>query len=295
MNGPMSLPRVYRENAFVLSYELFPPKTEAGMKALSKHLDSLLQFHPHFITCTYGAGGSAHNNTLSTLALVQQICAVPVATHLTCVGMALDGLRAYLRRATDDGISYVVALRGDRPKEGEGVHPAEGGLTHANELVTLIRNEFPHFGIAVGGYPETHPEAPSPEADIENLKRKVDCGADAVITQLFYNNEDYYGFRERCQAAGIDVPLVPGILPITSYKQIKRISSLCGAALPAELATSLEAQEDNLEGQFEVGIRYAEKQVQDLIEAAVPGIHFYVLNQSRATAAVLSAVDFSSP
>lgn len=290
----MSLASVYAENAFVLSYELFPPKTETGMKALAKHLASLLEFNPHFITCTYGAGGTGHDKTLSTLALVGRLCDLPVVSHLTCVGATVGDLREYLRRATEAGISSIVALRGDRPEEGEGVHPAEGGLTHANELVALIRAEFPHFGIAVGGYPETHPEAPSPAADIENLKRKVDCGADVVITQLFYDNDDFYRFREGCVAAGIGVPIVPGILPITSHKQIKRISSLCGAVLPAELSRDLEEQADNLEGQFDVGVRHAMMQVQALLETGVPGVHFYVLNQSRATAAVLNSVDLSS-
>ncbi len=291
----MSLAGVYAENAFVLSYELFPPKTEAGMKALAKHLGSLLEFHPHFITCTYGAGGTGHENTLSTLALAQEVCGgLPVASHLTCVGATVGHLRDYLGRASAAGIHSIVALRGDRPQEGEGVHPAEGGLTYANELVALIRAEFPDFGIAVGGYPEKHPEAGSFEEDIENLKRKVDCGADVVITQLFYDNADFFRFRERCEAAGIGVPIVPGILPITSHKQIKRISSLCGAALPADLSRDLEAQGEDIEGQAGVGIRYARAQVQALVDAGVPGVHFYVLNQSRATTAVLDSIDLSS-
>jgi methylenetetrahydrofolate reductase (NADPH) len=166
----------------------------------------------------------------------------------------------------------------------------EGGLCHANELVTLIRGEFPEFGIAVAGYPESHQEAPSPEVDLANLKRKVDAGADVVITQLFYNNDDFYRFRDRCRALGITQPIVPGLLPVTNFAQIKRITSLCGAKLPAEFVARLESAGDDADAQFAIGVDFATRQSQALIDAGVPGIHFYVLNRSEATAAVLGNV-----
>lgn len=167
---------------------------------------------------------------------------------------------------------------------------SRGGLRYANELVALIRGEFPDFGIAVAGYPETHQEAPSPEADLANLKRKADAGADVIITQLFYNNDDFFRFRDRCQALGIRQPIVPGLLPVTNFAQIQRITSLCGAKLPAGFVQRLQAAGDDADAQFAIGVEFATRQTQALIEAGVPGIHFYVLNRSEAAAEVLSNV-----
>ena len=168
--------------------------------------------------------------------------------------------------------------------------PVEGGLGYACELVELVRGEFPRFGIAVAGYPETHREAANPAADLENLKRKVDAGADIVITQLFYFNEDFFRFRDDCLRLGITVPIVPGILPVTNLAQIRRIASLCGAKLPDDFIARLEAHADSPEEQFEVGVEFATEQVQGLIDGGVPGVHFYVLNKSPATIRVLRAV-----
>ena len=195
-----------------------------------------------------------------------------------------------MRRAADAGIENVVALRGDPPRGDDKFRPVPGGFSYANELVDLIRSEFSQFGIAVAGYPETHQEAPSTEADLVNLKRKVDAGADAVITQLFYDNADFFAFRERCAAIGIRVPIVPGLLPITNFAQIKRITALCGAKLPPALVSGLEAAGDDAEGQFALGVDFAIRQTHELLEAGVPGIHFYVLNRSEAAARVLSEV-----
>jgi methylenetetrahydrofolate reductase (NADPH) len=214
----------------------------------------------------------------------------PVASHLTCVGATVDQLRDYLRDASRRGIDFIVALRGDPPKDQTEFRPPPGGLRYANELVALVRAEFPQFGVAVAGYPETHVEATSPQADLENLKRKVEAGADVVITQLFYRNDDFFRFRERCAHTGIAVPIVPGILPITSFTQIRRISSLCGATLPTELATALESHDGCPESQFDIGVEFATRQVQGLVDAGVPGVHFFVLNKSPATCCVLRAV-----
>ncbi len=185
----------------------------------------------------------------------------------------------------------IVALRGDPPQGEAEFRPVSGGLSYANELVSLIRGEFPQFGVAVAGYPEKHREAPSPEVDLENLKRKVDAGADVVITQLFYNNHDYFRFRDRCQAAGIGVPIVPGILPVTNLAQIRRIAALCGAKLPGDFQAALEKHADSAEGQFNVGVEFATAQVRELVESGAPGLHFYVLNKSPATSGVLAAVN----
>lgn len=287
----MKVAAAYGPGKFGLSFELFPPKTPQGVTSLFQHVDRLMEFRPSFITCTYGAGGSTQETTLEIVARVHREFGLPVATHLTCVGRTVEQLRQYLSAARAEGIENVVALRGDPPRGDTSFRPVPGGLRYANELVALIRSEFPDFGIAVAGYPETHQEAPSPEADLANLKRKVDAGADVVITQLFYNNDDFFRFRERCEAVGIGVPIVPGLLPVTNLAQIQRITSLCGAKLPAEFVRRLEAAGDDAAAQFAVGTEFATRQTQALVAAGVPGIHFYVLNRSEAAAEVLRNTD----
>jgi methylenetetrahydrofolate reductase (NADPH) len=279
----------YPSRPLTLSFELFPPKTPAAEASLWENLDRLMDFQPDVITCTYGAGGSTREKTLEVVSEVKRRYGVRVASHLTCVGSTVDELRDYLARAQRLGVDNIVALRGDPPRGATQFVPVEGGLRYAVELVRLIRREFPQFGIAVAGYPETHQEAASPQADLENLKRKVDAGGDCVITQLFYDNADFFLFQQRCRQIGIQVPIVPGIMPITNLAQIQRITSLCKAKLPQPLVDEL-AQRDDPEWQFEVGVRWATKQVQELIAGGVSGLHFYVLNRSPATAAVLSTV-----
>lgn len=276
----------------VISFELFPPKTAAGEKALWGHVERLMEFEPAYLTCTYGAGGSTQERTLDIVGRIKKEWRVPVASHLTCVGATRDQLRSFLSEASRREIDYVVALRGDPPRGDDAFRPVPGGLAHANELVALIRREFPSFGIAVAGYPEKHVEAPSLEVDIEHLRRKVDEGADIVLTQLFYDNVDFFRFVERCRAAGIAVPIVPGILPITSFAQIERITSLCGARLPDPLVRKFESARDSAEEQ-RIGVEHATEQVRGLLEAGVPGIHFYVLNKSGAASDVLRAVGTS--
>jgi methylenetetrahydrofolate reductase (NADPH) len=273
-----------------LSFELFPPKTPAGEAELFRHLDELMRFRPSYVTCTYGAGGSTRDKTLDIVTQVRRRFEVPVASHLTCVGSTVDDLRAYLSEAAERGVDYIVALRGDPPRGETNFRPVAGGLRYASELVGLVRNEFSEFGIAVAGYPEMHQEAVSPEADLENLRRKVDAGGDIVITQLFYRNADFFRFRERCEKLQITAPIVPGILPVTNLAQIQRITSMCGAHLPPDFAAALAAKENDTEGQFAVGVAFAIRQVQELVDAGIPGVHFYVLNKSPATCAVLRGV-----
>ena len=286
----MHLSQAYGADRFGLSFELFPPKTDQGVAALFRQVDRLLEFAPSFITCTYGAGGSTQDRTLAVIGGVHERCRLPVATHLTCVGRTAEQIRAYLQRARQLQIENVVALRGDPPRGEARFTPIAGGFSYANELVAFVRREFPSMGIAVGGYPETHQEAESPEADLENLRRKVEAGADVVITQLFYNNDDFFRFRDRCASAGIGVPIVPGLLPVTNGAQIQRIASLCGAALPDSFVAELTAHEDGSQGQFDVGVAQAVRQCESLLAAGVPGIHFYVLNKAEAASQVLRAV-----
>jgi len=287
----VKLDNLYHQDKLILSFELFPPQTNAGMEMLSENLGELLKLKPSFVTCTYGAGGSTRQRTLEVLAEVRKTHPdMPLATHLTCVGATVDDLRAYLQQAQELGINYVVALRGDPPAGDATFTPVEGGLRYANELVALIKSEFPDFGILVAGYPEMHQEAISPASDLDNLKRKVDAGADAILTQLFFSNDDFFRWWERCDAAGIRVPIVPGIFPVINFKQIQRITALCGAKLPASLIARMEKHQDDPEGQMAVGAHYGARQVEDLIEAGVPGIHFYVLNKAQATAQICQAL-----
>jgi methylenetetrahydrofolate reductase (NADPH) len=283
----VSLASLYQRGRPVVSFEFFPPKTAAGEQALLRHADALVRFGPDFVTCTYGAGGSTRDKTLDIVRQLRQRYSIPVASHLTVVGSTVGQLVEYLGRAAEAEVDYIVALRGDPPQGQARFQAAPGGLSFANELVTLIRREFPQFGVAVGGYPETHREAPDPQADLANLKRKVDAGADVVITQLFYDNQDFWRFRDRCRQLGIRVPIVPGILPITNWQQVARITTMCGARLPQPLLERLGAVADPAEQQ-RIGVAFAIEQIQELTAAGVDGLHFYVLNQSAATSQILA-------
>jgi methylenetetrahydrofolate reductase (NADPH) len=289
----MNLSDAYTPGRFGLSFELFPPKTPESEAAMWRTVDDLMAFRPSLITCTYGAGGSTRGTTLDVLRGVRSRHDLPVASHLTCVGSTVDELRGYLREAAALGVSAIVALRGDPPKGETEFRQAEGGLRYAADLVALIRTEFPEFTILVAGYPETHQEAVSPAADLENLKRKCAAGGDVIVTQLFYDNADFFRFRDRCAALGITTPIVPGVMPVTNYAQIRRIATLCKARLPDEFTRAFEAAGDDEAAQFEAGVEFATRQVRELLDAGVPGIHFYVLNKSPATSRVLRDVNLA--
>ena len=286
----MPIKDAYTGSRFGLSFELFPPKTPESEAVMWRTVDELMAFDPALITCTYGAGGSTRGTTLDVLKGVIARHDLPVASHLTCVGSSVAELRDYLHEALALGVTAIVALRGDPPKGETAFRQTDGGLRYASELVALIRSEFPEFGILVAGYPETHQEAMSPAADLENLKRKCAAGSDVVVTQLFYDNADFFRFRDRCTALGITQPIVPGVMPVTNFAQIRRIASLCKAQLPDAFTRAFEAAGDDEAAQFEVGVDYAARQVEALVAAGVPGIHFYVLNKSPATIRVLDHV-----
>jgi methylenetetrahydrofolate reductase (NADPH) len=281
----------YGMGKFGLSFEIYPPKTEAGEAQLIAALDALMVFRPSFVSCTYGAGGSTRDRTLELVVKIRQTFGVATAAHRTCVESTEEGIRQWLKEATDLGIENIIALRGDPPRGETAFKKPEGGLEHGNELVSMIRREFPHFSIAVAGYPETHQEAPSPEIDLVNLKRKVKAGADAVITQLFYDNRDFFEFRVRYLEAGITVPLVPGILPVINVAQIQRIATLCGARLPPSFLADLEQHRNDPDGQLKVGVDYAIRQCQELLDSGIPGLHFYVLNKAEAPRRILQALN----
>jgi methylenetetrahydrofolate reductase (NADPH) len=287
---PAPIAQAYRPGRSGLSFEVFPPKTVDGDSALWENVERLSRFSPAFISCTYGAGGSTRTRTIEICREIQGRFAVTATAHFTCLGGTREELRDWLRLAQSQRITNIMALRGDPPAGETSFRQVEGGLSHANELVALIRDEFKGVGIGVAGYPEKHPEAPSIEADLDNLKRKVAAGADAVFTQLFFVNDSYFAFRERCDRAGITVPIVPGIMPVLNFAQIRRITSLCGAVLPPEFAARLEAFQEDKQAQFEIGVEYAINQCRELLEYEVPGIHFYVLNRAQACEAILASL-----
>ncbi|WP_146515059.1 methylenetetrahydrofolate reductase [NAD(P)H] [Rubripirellula amarantea] len=289
----MSLASHYQDGSCAISFELFPPRTEKGMEALCENVRRLTQFMPAYFTCTYGAGGSSQGTTLEVLRKVREITGLPVASHLTCVGATAEDLEDYLAQATQTGVEYIVALRGDPPKGESAFKMTDGGFRYANELVEMIRSKFSNLGIAVAGYPEVHQEAVDAQTDLDNLKRKVDAGGDIIITQLFYDNADFYRFRDKCVAAGINVPIVPGILPVTNFAQADRIASMCKARIPNELREAMTESEDD-KFQFEVGVQHARMQTADLLENDVPGIHYYVLNKSDAAEALLDGMQLGS-
>lgn len=289
----MSLQDFFQNDKLTISFELFPPKTPKGEANLYKNVAELMEYSPDFITCTYGAGGSTRDKTLEIIEKIKSQFDIPVASHLTLVGSSKDDLRGYLNKAKDQGVDYIVALRGDPPKGQTEFTQAEGGLQYANELVELINQEFSDFGVLVAGYPETHKDAVSPEIDLENLKRKVDAGADAVVTQLFYDNDDFFRFRDRCQAIGINVPIVPGLLPVTSLKQIEKITSMCASKLPKKFVDAL-SKSDDAEDQYKAGVDLAIEQTSALIASEVEAIHFYVLNKSQATSDILRAINVNA-
>ncbi len=282
------LPKLFQSDKPVISIEIFPPKTPRGDELLIETLDTLREFQPAFISCTYGAGGSTRTRTIDLCQQIQQRYNVPTTAHFTCVGSSKEELVDWLKCASEAGIQNIMALRGDAPKGEEEFKVAEGGLAYANELVSLIREHHPEMGIGVAAYPEKHPECLSADLDLENLKRKIDAGADAAFSQLFFDNSRFFAFRERYDASGCTIPLVPGIMPITEFARIRRISEMCGSDFPAGLAHKLEAVQDDTEAQLEIGVQHAVEQCQELLDNGVPGIHFYALNKSQACQRILS-------
>lgn len=292
----MTLREFYKDPSKpVISFELFPPKTDTAMDNLREILPDLVGLRPDFMTVTYGALGSTQERTLEIASLIQNRHKLPTACHLTCVGSSRADLDRTLDQIHAAGIRNIVALRGDPPK-GETIFVApKDGLGHANELVAHIRareaaGKIGPMGIAVAGYPEKHIEAPDMASDLQNLKRKVEAGADCVVTQLFYDNRHYFNFVRAARDLGIGVPIVPGLLPIVSAKQVMRITSLCGACLPEDLKADLEAAGEDAAKSEEIGIRRCIQQATELIEKGAPGIHFYVLNRSSHMVRIMDKV-----
>jgi len=267
----------------VFSFEFFPPKTEAGFGALFTTIRDLKPLDPDFVSVTWGAGGSTRRKTVELVVQIQHEVSLTAMAHLSCIGSTPEQLAATLETLAEGGIENVLALGGDRPP---GYAPPPGAFHHANELAAFARARW-SFCLGGACYPETHPLAESPEADLRHLVRKVEAGVKFLITQLFFDNADYFAFVERARAAGIRVPIVPGIMPIVSVAGIRRMTSMSGARLPDELAASLASVEHDDELTRAVGIEWATLQCRELVARGAPGIHFYTLNRSPATRAIL--------
>ena len=269
-----------------VSFEFFPPRTAEGIPGVLDTLAELTAYCPDFVSVTYGAGGSTRQFTEEITIKAKETADVEVMAHLTCSGQTVVELDEVLQRLEGAGIENVIALRGDPPRGEQEFTVTEGGFRHASELVSHIKANY-EFGIGAACYPEGHTEAVSLDQDLDYAKLKVENGADFLITQLFFDNNDYFEFADRAEAAGIDVPVVPGILPVLSGPQIRRFTSLCGSRIPEDLDADLVRLGDDDESVRELGIDYAARQVADLWEAGVPGVHFYVLNRSYSVSKIL--------
>jgi len=278
----MTITELLKRQSPIFSFEFFPPKSQQAAGELYEHARKLAALEPSFVSVTYGAGGTTRELTRELVVRLTRELGLNTVPHLTCVGSGREELRELITWYRDQGVHNILALRGDPPGGAREFTPPPDGLAHANELVTLIR-EVGGLGIGVAGYPEGHPETTNKLLDLEHLKRKVDAGADAIITQLFFDNRDFYDFRERCQLSGIRVPILAGIMPILSRKGIERMAGLCGARLPAPLLRQLQRAGDDDEELRRVGVAWASEQCRDLLAHGVRGIHFYTLNRSTAT------------
>jgi methylenetetrahydrofolate reductase (NADPH) len=276
------------------SFEFFPPRTEEGLETLYATVRTLRPLEPDYVSVTYGAGGATRDGTVEISRTIKHEHGLETMAHLSCVGETQEGLREILGRFADAGIENVLALRGDPPRGEEEFRRPEGGLSSAAELAGFISNGF-DFAIGGACFPEVHPEAQNLEADLEYLKTKVANGATFLITQLFFDNRAYFDFVPAARRAGIDVPILAGIMPITSYAQIRRFCQICEATIPQPLADAMETLGGDEQAEFELGVAYAARQCEELLAGGAPGIHFYTLNKAPATRAILSALHIARP
>jgi methylenetetrahydrofolate reductase (NADPH) len=278
----------------VISFEFFPPRTPEGLDGLWSALDVLAELGPDYVSVTYGAGGATREGTVEISSRIKNELGLETMTHLSCVGETAEGLESVLRRIEAAGIDNILALRGDPPRGESEFVPPEGGLTSAAELAAFISSRF---AFAIGGscFPEVHPEAPSLEADLAYLRTKVESGANFLISQLFFDNQAYFDWLAEARRSGIDVPIIPGIMPITSYSQIRRFCTICEATIPEPLAAAMEALGGDVEAEQELGIAYAARQCEELLAAGAPGLHIYTLNKAPATRAILRALQVARP
>jgi methylenetetrahydrofolate reductase (NADPH) len=279
----------------VFSFEFFPPKTPQGEENLYAALADLRPLEPAFVSVTYGAGGSTREKTIEIVKRIKDEWGLEAMAHFTCVGATVPELRATLDEMRDAGIENVLALRGDPPAGEAEWTKTDGGLEYSRELVELIDADYPSLAVGAACFPETHIHATSAQDDLRYLGEKVRAGVDFLITQLFFDNSFYFDFVTRARAAGIAAPIIPGIMPITKVGQIERMAEMCGSAIPDALRRELHARDDDEEAVLDFGVAYATLQCAELLAAGAPGIHFYTLNRSPATRAILGALKLATP
>jgi methylenetetrahydrofolate reductase (NADPH) len=276
-----------RQYPQLYSFEFFPPKDDAGAERLRETRIALARLKPEFFSVTFGAGGSTRERTFSAVREIQEESGIEAAPHLSCIGSTRENIRQILEQYREQGIRRIVALRGDMPS---GMRDP-GEFRYANELVEFIRSETgDHFHIEVAAYPEFHPQAASAAADLANFKRKVEAGADSAITQYFYNADAYYRFVDDCEVAGVDLPIVPGIMPITNYTQLARFSDACGAEIPRWIRRRLEGFGDDRESIRQFGLEVVAQLCRRLLDDGAPGLHFYSMNQAGPSLAIWEAL-----
>ncbi len=279
---------------FTISFEFFPPKTREGEENLFNTINDLLtfnkDFNPDFVSITFGAGGTTKDKTFEITKKIKDKYNLTILEHFTCYGLSKKDIETYLKRIKDIGIENILALRGDKPRNIEDFVPPPDTLNYASELVEFIKNIDKSFCIGVAGYPEGHPKAPSLEKDIEYLKLKLDKGASFVITQLFFDNNDFYRYIELVRKKGIEAPIIPGILPIISWTNLERFTQLSGAKLPQKIYEDLYPHKDDKDYIIKYGIEFSIKQIEDLIEFGIPGIHIFTLNKSYSSKMILKEI-----
>jgi len=283
---------ILKQKQFTLSFEFFPPKREGNLENLFLTIQELSAWKPDFISVTYGAGGSTREKSLEIASRVKKEFQMEVLAHLTCVQSTKDDIARILEAFRAANIENILALRGDPPAGAEKFIKPEGGFSYASDLVEFIK-QMEYFSIGVAGSPEGHIEAPSLEEDIMNLKRKVDAGADFIITQLFFDNSYFYRFRDLAMTLGMSIPIIPGVFPILNFKQVQRIAGLCGASIPGKLAQKIEKVRDNNEEVEKYGIEYAVRQIEDLIRNDVAGIHIYSMNRSEPVECICNELNLT--
>ncbi len=277
-----------------LSFEFFPPREPSGVDAVVRAIQRLASFAPDFVSVTYGAGGSTRRLTVEIARRAQVEAGLNVMAHMTCAGQSRAEVHAVLERCRDSGIENIIALRGDPPAGAANFTPADDGFEHATDLISHAAANF-DFGIAAAAYPEGHPESPDLNTDILYTRKKADCGAQFFITQMFYDNDHYNALLDRAEKAGIDVPIVPALMPILSTQQIRRITGMCGASIPAALDAALDRHADDKKAVRQIGIEHTAQQARQLLENGSPGIHFYVLNRSYSISRILKDIGFYRP
>jgi len=290
----MRIAEIMEQRRPVFSFEFFPPKTDEGQATLEQTLAVLKDDQPDYVSMTYGAGGSTRNRTVELTKWIKQELGIEAMAHLSCVGEPRERLVEILEEIAGAGIENVLALRGDPPRGESQWKPHPGGLHYSVDLIRLARERF-DFCIGAACFPEVHPDAADRVSDLRYARAKQDTGAGFLITQLFFDNELYFDFVDEARAAGITVPIVPGIMPITNYGQIKRFTEMCGASIPDKLERELNGRADDPEAVAELGVAYATLQCSDLLARGAPGIHFYTLNRSPATRAILAALRAAHP